>query len=183
MNSACRPQFTEDSGYTMIELLVVMAVAAILFATGIPSFAGLLREAQLSTATNDFFASINLARAEAVQRGVRVDMVPAGDDGDWAKGWTVFVDENRSRRPDDGDLVIFRHGPSPDGMKITANLTDSTVQYLAYSGSGRTRTHANAYRTQFGTFTLALGNKTRKIKLNFVGRPRVCNPEADPQNC
>ena len=170
-------------GFTLIELMVAMSVAVILFAVGIPSFAGLIKDIQLSTATNEFFASINLARAEAIQRDARVDMVPLSEDGDWAAGWAVFVDENRNRRPDPGDTVIFMHGPSPSGLKITANLTDSTVQYLAYNGSGRTRTHANAYRTQFGTFTFELGNKVRKIKLNFVGRPRICNPETDPRTC
>ena len=174
---------SHGTGFTLIELIVTFAVAAILFTVGMPGFAGLIRDIQISSATNAFFASINLARTEAVQRGDRVDMMPAGDEGDWTKGWTVFVDNNRNRQPDAGDVVIFTHGPAPKGMRITANLTDSTVQYLAYNGAGRTRTHANGYRTQFGTFTFELGNKVRKIKLNFIGRPRICNPETDTRTC
>lgn len=170
-------------GFTLVELAVTLSVAAILFAVGVPSFSGLIRNMQISSTTNDFFAAVNLARAEALQRGVRVDMVPDGEEGDWARGWVVFVDGNRNRRPDAGDVVIFKHGPAPSGMRITARLSDSTVQYLAYNGAGRTRTHENAYRTQFGTFTFELGSKVRKIKLNFVGRPRICNPEIDAHTC
>lgn len=170
------------SGYTLIELAVTLAVAAILFMIGVPAFAGFIRDIEISAAANDFFSSMNLARAEAIQRGERVDMVPA-DGGDWSKGWVVFVDENRNRRPDDGDVVLFTHGAAPKGLQITANLTDSTVQYLAYNGAGRTRTHANSHRTQFGTFTFTLGSKVRKIKLNFLGRPRICNPEIDKRTC
>jgi type IV fimbrial biogenesis protein FimT len=171
------------AGFTLIELAVTLAVAAILFSIGVPAFTGFIRNIEISTAANDFFASINLARAEAIQRGLRVDLVPADEGGDWARGWVVFVDGNRNLRPDSGDTIIFTHGPAPKGMRITANLTDSTVQYLAYTGAGRTRTHANGYRTQFGTFTLEMGSKIRKIKLNFLGRPRICNPEVDKQNC
>ena len=171
------------SGFTLIELAVSLSVAAILFTVAVPSFTGLIRDVQISSATNDFFAAINLARAEAIPRGLRVDMIPVGDEGDWAEGWVVFVDGNRNRRPDGGDVVIFRHDPAPKGMQITAKLTDSTVQYLAYNSAGRTRTHENGNRTQFGTFTFELGSKVRKIKLNFIGRPRVCNPEADPHSC
>ncbi|OWW22472.1 GspH/FimT family pseudopilin [Noviherbaspirillum denitrificans] len=172
----------ETGGFTLVELTVTLSVAAILFTVAVPSFVGIIRDLQLSSAANDFFAAINLARAEAVQRGLRVDLMPVGDSGDWAQGWVVFVDRNRNRRPDGGE-VIFLHGPAPDGLRITADLSDSTVQYLAYNGAGRTRTHASGYRTQFGTFTFALGTKVRKIKLNFLGRPRICNPDTDADTC
>ncbi|HYC43575.1 MAG TPA: GspH/FimT family pseudopilin [Noviherbaspirillum sp.] len=178
------PSFLRSAkGFTLVELAVTLSVAAILFTVAVPSFVGLIRDMQITAATNEFFAAINLARAEAVQRGLRVDMVPAGEDGDWTHGWVVFVDRNRNLRPDGGDVILFRHGPTPNSMRITARLTDSTVQYLAYNGAGRTRTHDNAYRTQFGTFTFELESKVRKIKLNFVGRPRICNPETDTRTC
>lgn len=170
-------------GFTLIELVITLSVAAILFTVAVPGFVGLIRDAQITATTNDFFAALNLARAEAVQRGVRVDVVPAREDGDWAQGWVVFIDKNRDLRPGGSDVIIFRHGPAPKGMQITARLTDSTVQYLAYNGAGRTRTHENGYRTQFGTFTFELESKVRKIKLNFVGRPRICNPEIDKHTC
>lgn len=170
-------------GFSLIELAVTLSVAAVLFTIGVPSFVELIKSLQITSTTNDFFAAINLARTEAVQRGVRVDIVPAGADGDWANGWVVFVDRNGNRQPDDRDAIIFRHGPAPEGMKITAKLSDSTVQYLAYNGAGRTRTHENGHRTQFGTFTFELESKIRKIKLNFIGRPRICNPETDTRTC
>lgn len=170
-------------GFTLIELAVTLSVAAILFTIAVPSFIGLIKDIQITSATNEFFAAINLARVEAIQRGVRVDMVPVGEEGNWTNGWVVFIDRNHNLRPDGEDGIIFRHGPLPKGMQITAKLTDSTVQYLAYNGAGRTRTHENGYRTQFGTFTVEMGNKVRKIKLNFIGRPRICNPETDTHTC
>lgn len=170
-------------GFSLVELMVTLAVVAILLAVGVPGFAEMIRNNKLRTTTNNFFSSINLTRAEAIRRGERVDMVPVDEKGDWSKGWVVFIDKNGNQKPDDGEPVIFSHGPAPSGISIKSNLTDSTVQYLAYNGAGRTRTNASNYRTQFGTFTLELDGRFRKVKLNFLGRPRICNPEIEKNTC
>ncbi|RZI43228.1 prepilin-type N-terminal cleavage/methylation domain-containing protein [Herbaspirillum sp. HC18] len=182
-NSPFRRCIKRDSGFTLVELLVTMAIAVILLAVGIPSFAGLLRDIKLTSAANDFFSSIHMTRSEALRRGARVDMTPLDPGGDWAKGWVVFVDKNGNQKLDSGERAIFSHGPVSKGIQIKAALTDSTVQYLAYNEAGRTRTNASGYKTQFGTFTFEAGSKVRKIKLNFLGRPRVCNPEIEKNTC
>lgn len=173
----------QDWGFSLIELLVTMAIAVILLVVGIPSFTGLLRDINLASTANDFFSAIHLARSEALRRGARVDLVPVDTSGDWAKGWVVFVDTNGNQKLDNGERAIFSHGPVSKNIQIKAALTDSTVQYLAYNEAGRTRTNASGYRTQFGTFTFQAGSKVRKIKLNFLGRPRVCNPEIEKTTC
>lgn len=165
-------------GFSLIELAVVLAVAGILLMLGVPSFAALINHQKMTTTVNDFFAAINLARSEAIQRGGRVDLVPL-DAADWSKGWIVFVDRNNNQRPDPGEQIIFSHGPVPDGIKIRSVLTDSTVQYLAYNGSGRTRTNASSQSPQFGTWSFIQDKQIRRIKVNFLGRPRTCNPDQD----
>lgn len=176
-------RYPRPLGFSVVELMAVLVIVIILLAIGIPSFASLIQKSKLSTTANDFLASINLTRSEAIQRGERVDMVPIDEAGDWAKGWAVFIDKNGNLKPDDGENLIFSHGPAPTGVTIKSNLTDSTVQYLAYTGAGRTRTNSSHYRTQFGTFTFQLDRKSRKIKLNFLGRPRICDPEVEKHTC
>lgn len=171
-------------GFTLPELLIVIAIIGILASIGTPNFQGVMQGLRISAAANDFLAAIYLARSEAIRLGARVDLVPKDADGDWAKGWVVFVDENGNQRPDAGERIVYSHDAVGRGMSIAASLTDSKVQYLAYIGSGRTRTNASSQSTQFGTFTFRLGRQVRKIKLNFLGRPRVCNPDIDgAANC
>ena len=171
------------SGFSLIELMVVIAVAAILLGTGVPFVKNLVHGQRLTTAVNEFFTSMNLARAEAIRRGVRIDMVPSSDSGEWEKGWVIFVDEDNDQRADSGEEKIFVHDAVGQGISIKASLTDTSLPYLAYSGAGRTRTNASAYAPQFGNFTFTLEKQVRKIKINFLGRVRVCNPEVERSTC
>lgn len=173
---------TCSGGFTLVEVLIAVAIAAILMTLAAPSFSNVLQKQRIATTVNDFFAAINLARSEAIQRGARVDLVPA-DGVDWGKGWTIFVDKNNNQRPDASEQVIFTHGPVPDGLTIKAALTDSNVQYLAYSGAGRSRTNANSQTPQAGSFSFTLDKQVRRIKINFLGRARTCDPALEPASC
>lgn len=171
------------SGFSLLELAAVLAIIAIVLGMAAPSFQAMIENQRIQAAANDLYTSINLARSEALQRGRRVDLVPAGAGTDWSKGWVVFVDMNGNRKPDSGDRIIFTHGPVANGIRITARFTDSTVQYLAYAASGRTRTNASGYTPQLGSFSIALGNQTRRITVNFLGRARTCNPARERVGC
>lgn len=161
----------------------VLAIVVVLLGVGVPMLRSMMQSQKITATVNDFFASMNLARSEAIRRGTRVDLVPADDTADWARGWTVFIDENGNQRPDAREKIIFTHAVVSKGISIKASLTDSSAPYLAYTSTGRTRTNASNERTQFGTITFRLDSQVRKIKLNFLGRARVCNPDIDKGDC
>lgn len=163
------------TGYTSIELLFVLVIAAIMVTLAAPSFRDMLLKQHLTSNVNDFFAAVNLTRAEAIGRGRRVDMVPT-DGSDWKKGWTVFVDENGNQKPDSTEKIIFVHGPLPNDMTITSTFEAATSPYLAYNANGNTRSNASAQAPRYGSWTLTMGRESRKIVINFIGRPRVCVP-------
>ena len=169
-------------GFSAVELMVTLAVAGILLGIGIPAFAALIANQQIATAVNDFAAAINLTRAEAIRRGGQVNLVPA-DGRNWKSGWRVFVDDNDNLRPDPDEQLVFSHDPLPERLTVESDFTDSSTKYLAYNGNGRTRTAHNSQQPQSGTVTFTLGKQVRKIKVNFLGRARMCNPADDPATC
>lgn len=168
------------TGFTLIELMVTLAVAAVLLGVGVPGFRQLIQGERIGTAANELFAAIRLTRSEAIQRGTRVDLVPAGGSSDWRRGWVVFIDENDNQLPDAGDRIVFRHGPLSSGIAIKSSLKG---QYIAYNGTGRTRTNASSQAPQFGSLRLSLDQQARKIVINFLGRVRVCNPALEGGAC
>lgn len=172
-------------GASLVELLVVLALAGILAGIVMPSFSEILRRQRLRTAANDLLAAIDLTRSQAIARGAKVLMAPlepAGDD--WRLGWVVFVDQNGNRRPDAGELLIYHHGPIADGISVTSKFSSGAAPtYVAYNGAGRVCSAGNSLAARWGTLSLAQGDDARNIKINMLGRVRVCDPAKDPANC
>lgn len=96
-------------GFTLIELLVVMTISAILLAIAVPTFQSSIASMRATEAANSLVASLELARSEAMRRGLNVTVCRVGDStaatpacsvtavgaygaSDWANGWMAFVD-------------------------------------------------------------------------------------------
>jgi type IV fimbrial biogenesis protein FimT len=103
-------------GFTMLELLVVVAIAALLFAIGVPTFRNASLGARLSAAANNLLASIQLARSEAIKRNLAVTVCASSDGatcaggGGWEQGWIVI---------DSAANVIQKQGSLPVGYQMT----------------------------------------------------------------
>lgn len=173
-----------SKGFSLIELMVVLSIAAILISIGVPSFQTLIQNQRMTTTVNDFLAAINLTRSEALQRGVRVDMVPADAASvDWTKGWTVFVDADSDRVLDSSEKIVYTHEPMPVGMTIDASSFGTAPMYIAYRATGGNLTGTNVNNQKGGTVKFVLDGQKRNVILNFLGRPRVCDPDKEPTTC
>lgn len=95
MNPAVQPQ----RGFTLVELMVTLAVLAILVTVAVPSFQGSIRLNRVSTCNNSMLAALNLARSEAIKTRGFADVCASADGiacgTDWTQGWMVWVDSNR----------------------------------------------------------------------------------------
>lgn len=174
-----------QGGVTIAELAVVLAISAVMLSVALPDLRQLIRAYQLKAAVNDLFGAVDLARTQAIARGRKVQLVPAGDAApDWRRGWVVFVDEDGDRRPGAGEDVIMRHGPPADGIVIDAAFsTQQGSPYLAYNSMGRSCSDASSLAARWGTLSLVQGGQTRLIKINMLGRARICNPARDGASC
>lgn len=170
------------SGFSLIELMIVILIIAVLAGMAVPAFGRLIESQRLTGTVNDFLASIQLARSEAIKRGRRVDLVPAGTG--WTDGWVVLIDENDNQAIDPGETIVHRREPAAAGISITSKLSDNAKPYIAYNGTGRTRTNAaGGQQFQSGSISFELGEERRKIVLNALGRPRACKPKTGETSC
>jgi len=93
-----------QNGFTVLELMIVIAVMAILTVVAVPNFRNAIQNNRITAQTNDLITAFQLARSEAVKRGRPVtvcasNVIEAEDDGnaptcddDWSEGWMVVVD-------------------------------------------------------------------------------------------
>src|SRR5262245_17906118 len=98
-------------GFTLIELMITIAVLAIGSALAYPSFSGAIKSNRVATATNSFIAAFNLARSEAIRSNRRGGVCPSTDgqgcDGtDWNAGYMAYEDVDSSDSFSAGDRVL-----------------------------------------------------------------------------
>lgn len=170
-----------SDGFTLIELMVVVAIVAILATLAAPSFVDMLRRNRLSTAVSALQVSLSLARSEAVKRGAdaRVTVAANTSAGVWTNGWTVFVDgtgtANAGVAPSadtTGVTAVTRVEvvAAPSGPISTGQT--GTLNYFTYNGVGRliTTTGASANRS-FWFFDA--DSERYCLVLNVSGRVRT----------
>jgi type IV fimbrial biogenesis protein FimT len=173
------------AGHTLIEMLVVLVLAGILLSAAMPGYQSLLQRQQLRTAVNDMLAAIDLTRSQAIARGSRVLLAPLDPAGvAWRQGWIVFADDNGNRRPDPGEPVFYRHGAVAAGIAISSAFSSGAAPlYLAYNAAGRSCSASNSLAAHWGTISFRQGAQARNMKINMLGRVRVCDPALESDNC
>jgi type IV fimbrial biogenesis protein FimT len=168
-------------GFSLIELMTVLAIAVVLLAVGAPSLVELARSQHIRHAATALLDDIAMARSQAMTRGDVVVIMAGGPDGkDWTRGWTVFIDRDGDRRPGPADEIIAVHGPLHRNISTAYGFTTSAPPYyIAYNGAGRSCSDTNTAASRLGTLSLFDGPLVRRIKINMLGRPRACDPARD----
>lgn len=165
-------------GFTLVELLVVLAVGSILLAIAIPGYAFLVNASRLATVTNDLVTVLHLARSEAIKRGTRVTVCKTGNAGavtpacdaaaGWHEGWLVYVDGGTRGVIDAGDTLLRVQERAHPEASITANHHIS--HFISYLPNGRTQGLTGLGN---GTFEICVSGSRRDIVINNAGRPRL----------
>jgi type IV fimbrial biogenesis protein FimT len=163
-------------GFTLIELMVTVSIAAIVLTLGVPGYTQMIQNNRMSAQANEFVAFLNLARSEAVKRGVRVTLCKSADratcsnSGAWDQGWIVIVDGNNNATADEGAPLAVH--ASLETSSLSGNSLVSS--YVSFIGAGVTQLTGGAF--QAGTFTLCAGVsgiEGRSIAVSRTGRITV----------
>ena len=197
-----RQRWRHGRGLTLVELMVVLAIAVLLVRLAAPSYRGLVLNQRLGTAASDFLSSLLQARSEALRLGRPVLVVPRQEvEGppaarhSWLDGWCLFVDHSNTGMYGGRGSLIACSAPTALAGSVAvvggSGRTSGTLAlprpYVAYGPLGFTKT----YPSRDASATLPNGTlwlradtggdgvaRERAIIVSRSGRARLCDPQA-----
>jgi type IV fimbrial biogenesis protein FimT len=163
-------------GFTLIELLLGICLVGLIVTFAVPTYGHWIASRQLANHAAFLVENLNLARSEAVKRGLRVNLCKSIDRrqcaeaGGWESGWIMFVDANRSGEIDAAEDVLHVEGPPGNGITVRANRP--LADYVSYTSFGFARQLSGAL--QMGTFVVCKpGLNAIHVVLANSGRARI----------
>lgn len=166
------------AGFTFIELIIVLAILAIVAAIGAPSFGQFVRSGNISAATNDLVGALYSARSSAITRGVPTVVCPSVDplspdalcatNTSWSNGFIAFVDEDgNGLRNLAVDALLVQIEPLTNGIQLNADGVYSERVFFSNDGSSTNISGvplSGQFLVEFG------GQPTRQITVTANGR-------------
>lgn len=159
-------------GFTLIELMITISIAAILLGVGVPSMRNMILNNQRAAVVNSTMAGFQLARAAAFTRGNPVHMCtsnalanPTACDStrEWTDSWFVFEDANANDSFDPGEPVLMTGGNAPADFSITAHSGGPANKDFRFTRRGATS----------DSLALCVNGQKRRIVVDSSGQIRL----------
>lgn len=165
------------AGFTLIELMVTLAIAAVLLVVAVPGFIDFRKNANLSDAVNNLVLAGGTAKSAALKSGRNAYVAVNDTAQGWKSGWYVFVDNNWDQAYDSGDEIILRHEAVSSDITVSAPGTTTMADgYFRFGGSGypQLKTTAASGTSASGTVVMANSIRSSTVVLDTAGRLRSC---------
>jgi type IV fimbrial biogenesis protein FimT len=175
-------KLSNSNGVTLLELVVVIAIAAVLVTLAVPSFTSLSERSAVSGHVNMFIGTLRFARSEAIKAGSSVVICRSSNSetatptcdangNDWRLGWIVFVnrdlDAGNNYNPGNGDTLLKVQGEIPSSGGI---VPAATVGKLVFRPTGIMA--AGASQLVFNSRSLS-SEQQKVVCISFQGRARI----------
>ena len=138
---------TRARGFTLLELMVTITVAAMVLALGVPSFVDLVRNNRAATNVNELLTAFAIARSESIKRGSNVSVCRSSDGATctaaWSDGWIVFSDNaaTDTAAPVVGEVLrVWPAMPGDATVTTFANGAAVDIGWVRFAPRGAVRT-------------------------------------------
>lgn len=159
----------KSKGFTLIELMIILAISGILMSIAVPSFNQVIKNSRLTTKINGLHISFYLARNEAIKRNQPVTIRKTGEE--WEAGWIVFTDSDGDGNKEAGDILLRTFDSMPS--HFTLRSTPSYKNRITYRQSGKSANGSFVLCDNSDGNNIPEANSSRLLIVNLVGRARM----------
>lgn len=160
-----------STGFTLIELMVAIAIVAIVSSLAFPSMSSFYTNNRLTAIVNDLLVGLNFTRAESIKRNLPVTICASANGSscasDWSAGWIIFVDRNADGVVDSPtvlpDEIIQKKDSLDSSYTIKSNLNNSggsAVSHVNYA--------INGFANVVGKYAVCFNNVSSNAKILSV---------------
>lgn len=147
-------------GFSLVELMITIAIAAIMLTLAAPNMSRLLAGNRIATQASSLVSNLALARSEAIKRGVRTTICPSSagtacTSTTWSEGYMVYADLDGDGSFNSGSDIILRVGSRPAGNAALASSDFSAATLLQFLPSGQA--------SKAGSFSVCQSSQTKRI--------------------
>ena len=174
MNRLARIQ--KSAGFTLIEMLIVLLIAAILLSAAVPAYQGQVQSGRMSAASRDMLSNLMSAKSESVARNEFVTVCKRNTtatgclaSGDWGQGWVSFIDADGDGAFEVGDEIIQVHDALPN--TLTARATAQIQNRITFRPNGQT--HFTGTQTIVVCDENGFGDKARAVVISVIGKVSI----------
>jgi type IV fimbrial biogenesis protein FimT len=176
-------------GFTLVELIIAIAVVAILSAIAMPSFTQMIQNSRIRTAAESIQNGLQVARAEAVKRNGLVKF-QLNADSSWIVCTVEKADDDCVNDPNDDDYIQGRSTAEGSTADVTATVVPAGETTVVFNGLGLIPQGVDAFTQVDVDMNASVmapeDSRDLRILLGTGGSVRMCNPnlgEEDPRAC
>jgi len=170
-----------NSGFTLIEIMVTVAIVGIFASIALPSFSRLIESNRISTATNELVSNLLLTKSEALKRRNSVTLCPSSNqtscnaNKDYSTGWIVFLDCGTIGEMNAGIIADCGVNNKEEIIKVgdgfdSVYMMNNAKNQITFNFTGRPA----------GVSTFSIGKDSSTVKklvaINLVGRVKAKTP-------